>query len=405
MPTTKALTGNQAAAQAARLCRVQMVGFFPIGPSDEVAEEIARFIAKDQMNATIMDMENERSVMNTMVMGSEAGVRTVFATNSEGLYFAAEPIKAAALHRVPVVLPVANRALEPPLIVTPDYHDTVSLRDFFWLQLYCENAQDVLDTTIQAYRIAEDPAVRLPAFVCFDGWEVSHSTYAVSMPDQEQVDAFLPPYVRAPEDDILTFDYRAMYHGQRTLAELGNDDYMEQRHNFLAALEGAEPVIDRVSADYRRLTGRDSGGVLEAIDVADADVVVVTMGAITSTARLAVAAMRGAGRRVGLVKLRAFRPFPARRLRRLLERARAVVVLDRDLSAAVYHEMRSALFRCQPCPHVLGRIVGIGGRDVTVEDVILLAEEGLAAAERDEVPHELRWHFGIRGARVVREGV
>jgi pyruvate/2-oxoacid:ferredoxin oxidoreductase alpha subunit len=379
-----------------------MVGFFPIGPSDEVAEEIARLIERGQMSATIMDLQNERSVMNAMVMGSEAGVRTIFATNSEGLYFAAEPIKAAAPHRVPVVVAVANRALEPPLIVTPDYQDTVSLRDTFWLQLYCENPQDVLDTTIQAYRIAEDRSIRLPAFVCFDGWEVSHSSFTVSMPDQVEVDAFVPPYVRDPEDDIATFDYRQMYHGQRTLAELGADDYMEQRYQLVTAHQRALGVIEEVNGAYARLTGRDWGGVIDAVETADAEVVVVTMGAITSTARLATAALRKAGRRVGLVKLRAFRPFPAARLRATLARARAVVVIERDISGAIYQELRHALFGSRPCPAVLGRVAGIGGRDVTPDDIVHLTEEGFAAAAGDSSVEEFRWHFGLRGARVVR---
>lgn len=402
MPTTRTLTGNQAAAHAARLCRVQMVGFFPIGPSDEVAEEIARFIDKGQMKATIMDLQNERSIMNTMVMGSEAGVRTVFATNSEGLYFAAEPIKAAAAHRVPVILTVANRALEPPLIVTPDYQDTVSLRDTFWMQLYCENPQDVLDTTIQAYRIAEDRTIRLPAFVCFDGWEVSHSSFTVTLPDQEQVDAFLPAYTRDPEDDILRFDYRQMYHGQRTLAELGTDDYMEQRYQLVSALARAEGVIADVNARYAAMTGRSWGGVIDGMALDDAEVVIVTMGAITATARLAVAALRKSGRRAGLLKLRAFRPFPAGPLQRALARARAVVVIERDISAGVYHELRSALFGSTPCPRVLGRVAGIGGRDVTPEDIIHLGEEAFWAIEGKRV-EETQWHFGLRGARVVRE--
>jgi pyruvate ferredoxin oxidoreductase alpha subunit len=378
-----------------------MVGFFPIGPSDEVAEEIARFIAKGQMKATVMDLQNERSVMNAMVMGSESGVRTIFATNSEGLYFAAEPIKAAAAHRVPVIVTVANRALEPPLIVTPDYQDTVSLRDTFWLQLYCENPQDVLDTTIQAYRIAEDPSVRLPVFVCFDGWEVSHSSFTVSLPDQEQVDQFVPSYVRDPEDDILRFDYRQMYHGQRTLAELGSDDYMEQRYQLLLAHGRAATVIEEVNRSYATMTGRDWGGLVDAVSVEDAEVVVLTMGAITATARLAVAALRKAGRRAGLVKLRAFRPFPAARLRQVLSGTRAVVVVERDISAAVYQELRSALFGSMPCSKVLGRVAGIGGRDVTPEDIIHLADEGFAAAEGRDV-EEFRWHFGLRGARLVK---
>lgn len=398
MPVTKSLTGNYAVAHAARLAGVQMVGFFPIGPSDEVAEEIARLVRKGQMQATIMDLENERSVMSALIMASEGGIRTIFGTNSEGLFFAAEQIKHAAPSRLPVVIAAANRALEPPLVVTPDYQDTISFRDCHWLQLYCENPQDVLDTTIQAYRIAEDPRVMLPAFVCYEGWEISHSTYTCHLPEAAEVAQFLPPYRRNPEDDFLLFDYRAMYGDGRTATvgdESARDDYMEKRYRLMAALDGAGAVIDEVAAEYARMTGREYGGVLQAVACEDAEVVLVTMGAITSAARLVVQGLREDGRRVGLVKLRAFRPFPRTALRRCLARAKAVVVIERDVSGAVVQELRDGLYGLAPAPRVLGRIVGIGGRDVTLDDLIQLAEEGFAAAESRDGVVEQRWHFGV----------
>jgi pyruvate ferredoxin oxidoreductase alpha subunit len=407
MPVTKSLTGNYAVAHAARLAGVQMVGFFPIGPSDEVAEEIARLVRKGQMQATIMDLENERSVMSALIMASEGGVRTIFGTNSEGLFFAAEQIKHAAPSRLPVVIAAANRALEPPLVVTPDYQDTISFRDCHWLQLYCENPQDVLDTTIQAYRIAEDPRVMLPAFVCYEGWEISHSTYTCHLPDAEDVARFLPPYRRSPEDDFLLFDYRAMYGDGRTATvgdESARDDYMEKRYRLMSALDGAGAVIDDVAAEYARLTGRDYGGVLQAVSCEDAEVVIVTMGAITTAARLVVKALREDGQRVGLVKLRAFRPFPRSALRRHLARAKAVVVIERDISGAVVQELRNALYGLTPAPRVLGRIVGIGGRDVTLDDVIHLAEEGFAAAQSSDGVVEQSWHFGLAEPVAAGEG-
>jgi pyruvate/2-oxoacid:ferredoxin oxidoreductase alpha subunit len=400
MPVTRSLTGNYAVAHAARLAGVQMVGFFPIGPSDEVAEEIARLVRKGEMRATIMDLQNERSVMSALIMGSETGVRTLFGTNSEGLFCGAEQIKHAAPSRLPVVLAVANRALEPPLIVTPDYQDSISFRDCHWLQFYCENPQDVLDTILQAYRVAEDPAVMLPAFVCYEGWEISHSTYTCSLPDPAEVARFLPPYRRKPEEDFAVFDYRAMYSDGRTETlggEIAHDDYMEKRFRLMSALEGAGEVVDRAAAEYARMTGRDSGGLLQAVHCEDADVVVLTMGAVTTAVRLVVRALREDGRSVGMIKLRCFRPFPRAALRRHLARARAVVVVERDISGAVVQELRSALYGLEPAPRVLGRIIGIGGRNVTLDDVIHLVEEGFAAAEGEAVD-EQRWHFGLAAA-------
>lgn len=399
MAVVKSLTGNYAVAHAAKLCGVQMVGFFPIGPSDEVAEEVARIVRKGEMRATIMDLANERSVMSSLIMASEGGVRTLFGTNSEGLFFSAEQIKHAAPSRLPLVLAVANRALEPPLVVTPDYQDTISFRDCHWLQLYCENPQDVLDTTIQAYRIAEDPEVMLPAFVCYEGWEISHSTYTCSLPDAAEVAAFLPPYRRKPEEDFLLFDYRAMYTGRTaTLGEESSrDDYMEKRLRLMTALDGAGAVIDRAAGEYARMTGRNYHGVLEAVDCEGADVVLVTMGAITTAVRLVVKALREDGRSVGMVKLRAFRPFPRAALRRHLAGAKAVVVIERDISGAVVQELRDALYGLPRAPRVLGRIVGIGGRNVTLDDVIHLADEGFAAAAGEAVD-DARWHCGLAAA-------
>lgn len=407
MPVTKSLTGNYAVAHAARLAGVQMVGFFPIGPSDEVAEEVARLVRKGEMQATIMDLQNERSVMSALIMASESGIRTIFGTNSEGLFFSAEQIKHAAPSRLPIVLAVANRALEPPLVVTPDYQDSISFRDCHWLQFYCENPQDVLDTTIQAYRIAEDPRVMLPAFVCYEGWEISHSTYTCSLPDAADVARFLPPYRRKPEEDFLLFDYRAMYGDGRTATvgdESARDDYMEKRCRLMSSLEGAGAVVDEAAAEYARMTGRHSGGVLEAVSCEDADVVLVTMGAITTAARLVVKALREDGHRVGLVKLRSFRPFPRAALRRHLARARAVVVIERDVSGAVVQELRNALYGLAPAPPVLGRIVGIGGRDVTLDDVVALTEEGFAAARGEDGVEEQRWHFGLAETVAVAGG-
>lgn len=396
MPVTKSLTGNYAVAHAAKLCGVQLVGFFPIGPSDEVAEEVARLTRKAEMQATIMDLENERSVMSALIMASEGGVRTLFGTNSEGLFFSAEQIKHAAPSRLPLVLAIANRALEPPLVVTPDYQDTISFRDCHWIQLYCENPQDVLDTTIQAYRIAEDPAVLLPTFVCYEGWEISHSTYTCSLPDAADVARFLPPYRRKPEEDFLLFDYREMYTGRTETVgdESARDDYMEKRFRLMQALEGAGAVIDRAAAEYGRMTGRDYSGVLEAVETADAEVVLVTMGAVTTAARLVVRALRESGRSIGMIKLRAFRPFPRAALRRRLARARAVVVIERDISGAVVQELRNALYGLTPAPRILGRIAGIGGRNVTLDDVLALAEDGFAAAQGADV-EDSRWHFGL----------
>ncbi len=391
------LTGNYAVAHAARLARVELACFFPIGPSDEVGETIRALINRGEMRARIMDLQNERSSINAQIAATEAGVRSIFATNSEGLLYGQEQIKHASYARLPMVIAVANRALEPPLIVTPDYQDAIMQRDMGWLCLFCENAKDVLDTTIQAYRIAEDPGVRLPVFVCYEGWEVSHSTYPCRLPSQDTVDSFLPPLSVQPESDILNFSYREHY-GERTLKAWLPEGYMELRYRLVEAMKRSEEVIEVAGRDYRRLTGTEYGGLGECYRTEDAEVIVLTMGSITSTARFAVDVLREAESAVGLVKLRAFRPFPGRWLREALKDAETVLVIERDISAALFHELRSAFYSLEKRPLILGRVAGIGGRDVTYYDVAFMVEEALAAAGGGPVQREIAWHFPSYGS-------
>ena len=202
------MTGNEAAAEACKMARVQVVGFFPIGPSDEVGEALVQMMRRRELDARVIDLENERSVVNAQIVAAQAGVRTSFATNSEGLVFAYQPLFWAAYGRVPIVVHVAHRAMEPPTVIVTDDHDTIIFRDAHWLQFYCENAQDVFDTTLQAYRVAEDHEVLLPAFVTYAGWEVSHASFPLTVPPQTQVDAYLPRYALPPGLDVLETNLR-----------------------------------------------------------------------------------------------------------------------------------------------------------------------------------------------------
>ena len=202
------MTGNEAAAEACKMAGVQVVGFFPIGPSDEVGERLVQMMRRGDLDARVIDLENERSVVNAQIVAAQAGVRTSFATNSEGLVFAYQPLFWAPYGRVPIVVHVAHRAMEPPTTIVTDDHDTIIFRDVHWLQFHCENAQDVFDTTLQAYRVAEDHEVLLPAFVTYAGWEVSHASYPLTLPTQSQVDAFLPRYKLPPGTDVLEADLR-----------------------------------------------------------------------------------------------------------------------------------------------------------------------------------------------------
>ncbi len=395
-----ALTGNKAAARGLMLARIQVLCYFPIGPSDEVGEEISRSIQRGEHDAKLIEMEHERSVMNAQITATQSGVRCAFATNSEGLLIAAQQLIFASYARIPIVVVVAHRALEPPAVVRSDDQDTIMYRDIHWLHFHCENAQDVLDTVIQAYRVSEDPSVLLPAFVTYDGWEVSHNSYPMQIPAQEAVDGFLPPLQLPPElDFIKNLDFAAYYSGPR-MSGYGYIDvdreYMERRNQLDQALnDTAKDVIKRAHQEYVSKVGRGYGGLIETYNLEDAEVAVVAMGSLAATSRFAVDRLREQGKAVGLIKVRTYRPFPKEGLIDALKNVKAAAVLDRNTVAAVYHDLRSALFGQPDPPLVLGRTVGLGGRDITYYDVMYMAEEALKASRQGHPDQQYAWHFKV----------
>jgi pyruvate ferredoxin oxidoreductase alpha subunit len=399
-PERQALTGNKAAAHALKLARTQVLCYFPIGPSDEVGEELSRMIHRGEHTAKLIELEHERSVMNAQITATQSGVRCSFATNSEGLLIAAQQLVFAAYARIPIVVVVAHRALEPPAVVRTDDQDTIMYRDIHWMHYHCENAQDVLDTVVQAYRVSEDPSVLLPAFVTYDGWEVSHNSYPVQLPTQEAVDRLLPPFQLPPELDFAKGLDFATYYGGPRISGYGYIDvereYMERRYQLDRALNvAAKDVVKKVHQEYLDIVGRGYGGLIETYKLEDAEVAIMAMGSLAATSRVAVDLLREQGKAVGLVKIRTFRPFPSEDLLEALREVKAVVVLDRNPVAAVYQDLRSTLFGQPQPPIVLGRMVGLGGRDVTYYSVMYMAEEALAAARKGQPGEPLGWHFEV----------
>ncbi|MBI2526005.1 MAG: hypothetical protein HYV93_08500, partial [Candidatus Rokubacteria bacterium] len=339
--------------------------------------------------------ENERSVVNAQIVATQAGVRTSFATNSEGLVFAYQPLFWAAYGRVPIVVHVAHRAMEPPTVIVTDDHDTIIFRDAHWLQFYCENAQDVFDTTLQAYRVAEDHEVLLPAFVTYAGWEVSHASFPLTVPTQAQVDAFLPRYTLPPGLDVLETNLRELYGRRRTTSAGWSAEYMELRANVDRALNvTAREKIRAAHREFVQVFGRGYGGLAEGYQTEDAEVVLAVMGNVATVARDTIDALRADGRRVGMLKLRTLRPFPLEEVRAACVGAKVVLALDRNPVYLMYHELRSALYGQPGAPLVLGRVIALGGRNFTSHDMRELALEGLEAA-RTGRGEELAWRFRV----------
>ncbi len=392
-PQVEVMTGNHAAAEACKMARVQVVGFFPIGPSDEVGETLVQMINRGELDGRVVDLQNERSVVNAQIVATQSGIRSSFATNSEGIVFAYQPLFWAAYGRAPIVVHVAHRAMEPPTTIVSDDHDTIIFRDTHWMQFYCENAQDVFDTTLQAYRVAEDHEVLLPAFVTYAGWEVSHATYPLSLPTQEQVDSYLPPYQVPPGSDPLTVDIQDLYGHPRAGMEGWWSNYMALRGKIDHALNvTAKEKLREAHKEFQKIFGRGYGGLAETYETEDAEVVLTVMGNVATVARQTVDMLRADGHKVGMLKIRTLRPFPLEETREACARARVVIALDRNPVYTLFQELRSSLYGRENPPMVLGRVIALGGRSFSIYDMREIALEGLEVA-RTGRGEEISWRY------------
>lgn len=372
----KVITGNEAAAHGARLSRVEIVPAYPITPQTTIVEQIAEFIANGEMRAELMRVESEYAAMGACIGASLMGARTFTATSSQGLAFMHELTHWAAGSRLPIVMGIVNRALAPPWNIWSDQQDALSQRDTGWLSLICENNQEILDTCIQAYRIVEHPEVLLPVMFSFDGFALSHTAEPVEIPSQEKVDDFLPEPIRPPlldvDDPTTLFSVAAP------------EQYMELRYWMDKAAHVAKQLISKVDREFGKKFGRSHGGLLKGYKLEGANVVLLAAGSICGTVREVVDSMRRRGEKVGMIKLRSFRPFPREELRRACEDLKVMGVLDQSCSfgmgGIIFSDAAAAL---QPLDlSVLDFIAGLGGRDITTRDVWRMFKRCFRAIEQ-----------------------
>ena len=365
-------TGNHIAAWGARLARVEVVSAYPITPQTQVIEEISRFIDEGDMECEYIPVESEHSAMAAMIGSAAMGVRSFSATSAHGLAYMHELLHWAAGIRLPMVMVNVNRAMGPGWNIWCDHQDALAARDTGWIQLYCASHQEVLDTLIQAYRISEDPKVMLPVMVCYDAIFISHSYMQVELPEQEQVDRFLPPFRSLWKLDL---DY-PLTHG----SVIYPDDYEEVRFSIFQGLENARGAIKRAAEEYRDIVGNHHGDLLETYRMEDAECALVALGSSASECKMAVDVLREKGYRCGVVRVRSYRPFPIAELRELLVPLRAVMVLDRSVSfgmeGALFSEVKAAIYGHAETP-VYGLITGLGGRDIRYDVVAERTEDAL----------------------------
>lgn len=379
--TTKVIEGTHAISYAVQRVRARVIAAYPITPSSGVVELLSEMCADGRLDARFVAVESEHSALATCAGASQTGLRAFTATSSHGLAYMHEMLHWCAGARLPVVLANVNRAMGSPWNIFADQSDSLSQRDTGWMQYYCENNQEVLDTIIQAFRVAE--RVLMPAMVCLDAFFLSHTSEPVSIPEQGKVDEYLPPF--SPPYSLTPDDPRA-FGGLPS-----GDGYMELRARMEWAMLEAIGVAEESAHEYARCFGRYHP-LIEEYRSDDAELLLVTSGTIAGTARAVIDERRAAGERVGLVKIRLFRPFPFAHIRRALGRAAKVAVVDRNISfghgGIMASEVRAALCNQPSAPVVFAYIAGLGGRDVTPETI-----DAIVASTRsvDRPAHETLW--------------
>lgn len=393
MPMTKLLDGNHAAAWAVKLSKAQVIAMYPITPQTEVVSQIAEFIENGELEAEYVPVEGEHTAMGVCAAASATGTRTFTASNSQGIVYMEEVIWETSGWRLPVVLGIVNRAIGHPGSLGGDHNDSLLQRDNGWLQFYCENSQEVLDTVIQAYRVAEDENILLPAIVAWEGFIVGHCAIPVSIPDQEVIDKFLPPYSH-PHVNLLPEKYEFTPVLNYPRFECGT----EWRYQMELAHDYARKLIPEVNEEYGKMTGRRYGnGLIEKYRCEDADAVLITMGSISGTARVVIDDMRKEGKNIGLVKLKTFRPFPVEEIREVGEEVKAIGFVDKAMCqgsagggpGAV--ETGRALYPLDNKPLFMSFYCGLCARNVTLKNLTEIAETVLKAAETGRVENEVVW--------------
>lgn len=373
------MTGNHGVANAVKLCRTPFIAAYPITPQTAIYEKLSEWETSGLLKGVMMRTESEHSAMAACIAASLTGVRTFTATSSQGLALMHEMLHFAAGCRAPVVMANVNRLLAAPWGFWADQLDSLSQRDTGWIQFYCENGQESLDTVIQAYRIAEQ--VFLPVMISLEAFFVSHFMEVVDLPEQEQVDRFLPPLDLPHKFDIDKPGF--------LVPVVSSELYRKYKHMAQGSMDSVKEVAVKVDQEFKNEFGRGYG-IVEPVMVEDAEIVLVTAGSITSTTRMVVRDLRKQGHKIGLLKIRLFRPFPVEAARDALEGKKKIAVIDRNISLGsggiFCQELRAALIHSPDHPLTYSYIAGVGGTDVTPEVIQKIAFDAISRKDPTDAP-------------------
>jgi 2-oxoisovalerate ferredoxin oxidoreductase alpha subunit len=380
-------TANHIAGYAAKAARVKVVAAYPITPQTTIVEKIADFVEEGKMDSEYVRVESEHSAMVACIGAAVAGVRTFTATSAHGLALMHEALHWASGSRLPIVMAVVNRAMGAPWSIWPDFSDSLSQRDTGWLQFYCADNQEVFDTIIQAYKLCENEQVFLPSMVCLEGFILSHTYMPVKIPNQEEIDKFLPPYKSGWKLDLDD----PISHANLVTPEW----FMEFRYMIQEAMENAKQLIPKIDKEYGERFGIEHGGLVEKHECEDADLILLTMGTMGSDAKIAVDNLRKEGLKVGVARIRVFRPFPTEEIEKLAEQAQMLTAIDRHISFGMEGflatEIKASVFNKKDKPLVAGFIAGLGGRDVTSGTIEKIAKKSLKWMHSGKVEKETTW--------------
>jgi pyruvate ferredoxin oxidoreductase alpha subunit len=366
----KQIEGSHAVAECVAKCRPNVISAYPITPQTHIVEELASIVGRGDLDAEYVNVESEFSAASVVLGASAAGARAYSATTSQGLLLMSEVIYCIAGMRLPIVFTIANRAISAPLSIWNDQQDSMALRDAGWIQLHAEDNQEATDLHIQAFKIAEE--THLPVMVCMDGFILTHAFEPVDVPDQKEVDNFLPPFrptnivdPRWPRGIGLFADPRF---------------YMETRYILHRAMEKSQETIKKVSEDFAKAFGRDSGGFIKTYKLEDADVVIISMGSIVGTIKDLIDQLEEEGKKVGLLQICSYRPFPRREIYNSLKDKMNIVVVEKSISLGrggiLASDVRWSFPRAEKKDrNISSFIAGLGGRNITKDHLRYMVEK------------------------------
>lgn len=400
------VNGDEAVAYALKQSLVDVVAAYPITPQTIIVEKFSEFVANGEVHTEFVSVESEHSAMSACIGAAAAGARAFTASSSQGIALMWETLYIASALRLPIVLAVVNRALSAPINIHCDHSDAYGMRDSGWIQLFVENVQETYDTTIQAFKIAEDERVQLPVAVNLDGFFLSHTLENIRILPDNIVEEFLGGYRKVPSINVDYFEDKVPYmlNPARpiTIGPLDLPDYyFEHKMALIDAMKNVYQVVREVNDEWYELTGRRYGdGVIDTYGIEDADTAIIVLGSAAGTVKHVVKRMRSQGLKTGVIRIRLFRPFPYKEITELLKDIRVVGVLDRGISygsyGPVYLEVNTALYDLRERPIIVNYIYGLGGRDLSPHEIEYVIRELHEISEKGFVENKLKF-IGVRG--------